>query len=492
MPSAFVPTDNPIWNPSPQLDIEHVWAKLHGLDGAGAGPEIKDTLCNPIIQQFFPVHRKNPGIPTLHSKRLAVPRGIVSPYNIDDTVHLYEAFWALLLPKTLEKHVSAVWRAYIAQSLFYLIPDACLMFVYPGIDTNIKTAVDVEITVDAYANAVTSINKLKYLPASFDLFQQALTNVYKTLQNEEVINSDDLEYLNAWVTDLVNIGYTFPKLPTKSKLGTKDVQLCIMFNWGAGEYIIKILLAYYLRYFSSIMLLYDGDWPGGISKYYPEGVTEMKVNTHQGWYQQRALYECLKRGQKSNLHTLYIPDDMFVNISKLSAKNSLSSVWFTGGHYNDFTIQAQVFHDNWWWWWGTGNNYYEMLKRVISSIPHKRMKMYEASGYPKHVAPHAVSDIIYVPQMFTNDMLESLQHDMGVEPELFCEILYPMLIDSTVPESHKVRFLDCNLWLEARSKLDLITECSRNKDFVHPLKLRDKFNRDLWCTFMNQMFKSCT
>ena len=161
------------------------------------------------------------------------------------------------------------------------------------------------------------------------------------MPNQSIVHVDDVEYINTWIRDLKNIGYQFPRLPIKSKLWTKDVQLCIMFNWGTTDYVLRILLAYYLRFFDSIVLLYDGEWPNWTPEYIPEGVRSIQVDTYHGWFQQRALFECFKIGQRSNLSTLYIPDDMFMNISMLS-RYSLSKVWYRKGTYVDFRNEGEI------------------------------------------------------------------------------------------------------------------------------------------------------
>ena len=329
---------------------------------------------------------------------------------------------------------------------------------------------------------------LKYLPASFSQFEQALIHIYETLLNQNIIGVDDIEYLRIWISDLKKIGYQFPKLPIKSKLWTKDVQLCIMFNWGTTDYVLRILLAYYLRFFDSIVLLYDGEWPNWTPEYIPEGVRSIQVDTYHGWFQQRALFECLKLGQRSNLSTLYIPDDMFINISMLSQYSS-SKVWYRKGWYFDFRIEGEIFRDHWWWWTELGSNVYDKLLSVISSLPDKWMKQWKEFGYPQKVCAHSVADTIYVPRAFSNDMLELLQHIMSVQPELFSEIVYPLLIDITVPESHREPYSDGNLWLEERYNLNLIMRYARTRHYVHSLKLSELFGRDLWCMMMNEQLK---
>ena len=425
---------------------------------------------------------------------LAVPRGVTSPYSAENTVHLYEAFWSLLLPKTLGYYASAILRSYVSQSLLYLIPDTCLMYVYPTIISSNETIDNSKLytlsnhSTDSSLTSLEIVKLLTNLPASFDHFDQALTHVYQLMFSQSIVRVDDVEYINTWIRDLKNIGYQFPRLPIKSKLWTKDVQLCIMFNWGTTDYVLRILLAYYLRFFDSIVLLYDGEWPNWTPENFPEGVRSIQVDTYHGWFQQRALFECLKIGQKSNLSTLYIPDDMFMNISMLS-RYSLSKVWYRKGTYVDFRNEGEVFFEYWWWWTGTGSDFYGKLREVIASLPEKWMKQWKEFGYPQKVCAHSVADTIYVPLAFSNDMLELLQHIMSVQPELFSEIAYPLLIDITVPESHREPYSDGNLWLNERYDLEKIMEFSSTRDYIHSLKLRETFGRDLWCRFMNQMLK---
>merc|ERR1719449_503298 len=46
---------------------------------------------------------------------------VFAPYNAQATVHLYDAFWALLLPVTVNGRVSDIWRAYLSSKLFWAL-----------------------------------------------------------------------------------------------------------------------------------------------------------------------------------------------------------------------------------------------------------------------------------------------------------------------------------------------------------------------------------
>ena len=157
---------------------------------------------------------------------LAVPRGVTSPHSAENTIHLYEAFWSLLLPKTLGYYASDILRSYVSQSLFYLIPDTCLMYVYPTIISSNKTIDNSKLyTLSSHSDyspltSLEIVNLLTNLPASFDHFDQALTHVYQFMFSQSIVHVDDVEYMNTWISDLKQIGYQFPRLPIKSKLWT--------------------------------------------------------------------------------------------------------------------------------------------------------------------------------------------------------------------------------------------------------------------------------
>ena len=73
-----------------------------------------------------------------------------------------------------------------------------------------------------------------------------------------------------------------------------------------------------MQFFSSIALLLDGEWPREAVDDIPSDVRAISVDTDKGWYQQRALLKCLQNENSYVNSYLYIPDDMFINISMLS------------------------------------------------------------------------------------------------------------------------------------------------------------------------------
>eukprot|EP00741_Cyanophora_paradoxa_P000228 tig00000402_g221.t1 len=50
---------------------------------------------------------------------VAVRRGLMVPYNTQNTVTLYQAFWGLWMPTSVNWRVSDIWRGYVAQAILW-------------------------------------------------------------------------------------------------------------------------------------------------------------------------------------------------------------------------------------------------------------------------------------------------------------------------------------------------------------------------------------
>ena len=466
----------------------HLWSALsYFQDDTNLMLESTEISCFPIVQHYLvdPMYDyENINNTNIQPKRLVVPRGIFSPYNARATIHTYEALWSLFLPATVNASLVAVWRSYIAQSLFYLIPDACLMFVHPAAITTTIVADSEKITFSD--ESLKLVDTLRYFPMTFDQFEVALLQLYLHLLHENLVGVKDYKYVSAWISDLKQIGYTFPKLPEKSKLWTRDVQLCIMFNWGPTNHTIRKLLAYYMRFFSSIVLLFD-EWPGEAIKGIPSAVIAIPVYTRHGWYQQRALLKCLESGNSNVTSYLYIPDDMFINITMLSTLPT-SKAWLIEPRVFNFNDLAAFNGDYWYWWHNSGTNFLERFVEIVNDLPHEWKQMLSQNvGFPNRIHGNAVVDVLHIPHAIVSNLSTVLVYLMN-RRELFCEILVPLALDIAGPQDH-VYFKDGNLWNADRCNVNLIAEFARTKHFVHSLKLSSRFGSDIWCTLMSEQIE---
>ena len=480
---------NLLWNPLPYFQQQNSLLKrflmLIGWRSLTSKP------CLPIVQHYLsvfdPGYETNTHI-TIEPKRLVAPRGIFSPYDARSTIHEYEALWSLYLPTTVMASLQTVWRSYIAQSLFYLIPDACLMFVYPANLDNTKVASS-NNDMSYSDESLKLVKMLKYFPMIFNHFEDALPQLYQHLVSEGFIGVKDYKYVEAWRYDLKNIGYTFPKLPEKSKLWTRDVQLCIMFNWGPTKYTIRMLVAYYMRFFNSILLLIEGELPNEAVEGIPSSVRAIRVDTKNGWYQQRALLKCLQNGNNNVTSYLYIPDDMFINISMLSTLPT-SKVWHNEPHVYNFSNLETFYKDPWPWWKNPPGEmkFLERFVAIVNDLPYEWKQILSQNvGFPNRIHSNAIADSLHIPHALISNLTTVLVYFMN-RSDVFCEILLPLALDIAGPQDH-VYFKNGNLWSTDRSNENLIREFARTRHFVHSLKPSTRFGNDMWCMLMSEQIE---
>ncbi|CAK9053325.1 unnamed protein product [Durusdinium trenchii] len=134
--------------PSFQPSCGHMWPRGFPLDYVQAQETFNKTIVvktlhgfvqcmlrrAPAVQQFladedpdvdaiFRLTRRLPcsfaGLDEALPPVMAIPPRSFTPYNAQATVHLYDAFWGLLLPVTVHGRVSDIWRAYLTQKLLW-------------------------------------------------------------------------------------------------------------------------------------------------------------------------------------------------------------------------------------------------------------------------------------------------------------------------------------------------------------------------------------
>ena len=487
-----------IWNPYPHFGGVDMWPRgFPQSSSTQPDTQMGSTSCYPIIQQYlsqshpdldasYLMQNKNyQPFKKVESSALVIPRGYFAPYNSHSTIHLYEALWSLLLPKTVHKRVADIWRSYIAQSLFYLIPDACLMYTPPAVTGHITESPSYEDELPLYTNSSYVVNVLKYYLMSFDTFEEALLGIYELMYQSQILGKDDITLVEHWISDLKLIGYEFPKLPKKANLWTINVHLCIMFNWGSTEYRTRLLLSYYMRFFDVITLFFEGE--PAPHTYIPSHIQIFYVRTGNGFLQQRCVELCINQTAPNTVSHLYIADDMFINIAKMS-QLSLSKIWF-------IPISVHTFGDDssfsGWYWWDKPLGGYTQYKRfvtVINGLPQEwKQVLIDKVGFPNRIHGHAVADIVHIPNAFAIQVTKVLNYINSVI-DLFCEIAVPLALDIAQPIGRE-EMEEGNLWEQQRTDSGLVQSFIESRYYMHPLKTSTKFGVDFWCKSMNNQLK---
>eukprot|EP01102_Stenamoeba_stenopodia_P020636 TRINITY_DN8121_c0_g3_i2.p1 TRINITY_DN8121_c0_g3~~TRINITY_DN8121_c0_g3_i2.p1 ORF type:complete len:527 (-),score=138.73 TRINITY_DN8121_c0_g3_i2:59-1639(-) len=147
---------------------------------------------------------------------IVIAPGTLCPFNSQNTIFHYNAFWGLILPTTVNFRLTDIWRGYWAQRLLWDIGGA-LSFLPPTVK-QIRNAHnyldDFEDEIPMYLTTNTFISLLldfEKPSASDTLFKRILT-LANRIEAAGLWKRHDVVVLEAWLQDLRDAGYQSPSL----------------------------------------------------------------------------------------------------------------------------------------------------------------------------------------------------------------------------------------------------------------------------------------
>ena len=267
---------------------------------------------------------------------------------------------------------------------------------------------------------------------------------------------------------------------SQSFMWTKRVQLCIMFNlknMSPRKEVIDLLLLYYSIFFDHIMLLFDGDWNEKPS-YIPTNISFSGCKSSNGWFQQRCLPICFKKTWvgKEPVGYLYISDDMFINLTMMSSL-PLSKMWYLETPTIHYKNKGSL--KDWHW-----NEVIKPLETVIRNLPEKWKRMLVKSGFPDSFHASGTADVVYVPHSLAENMTDVVNY-IDKTANLFCEVALPLAVDIVAP-TNQAHFVEGYLWGGDKT-LENMKKKAETAHFVHPIKLTNKDQANLWISSMEKV-----
>lgn len=226
-----------LFNPYPSFrpTCGHIWPRGFPLDHVqGHGnenwtlsaaqldqpPAVQQYLADedPDVDAVFRLTRKLPcnfdGLPPELPEVLATPPNVFLPYNAQATVHLYEAFWGLLLPVTVHGRVSDIWRAYLTQKLLWDVGQV-VSFTPPHV-VHDRVAhdylKDFHSEQDLYYKSTAMVSFLARWTSDAPTLVERLEQLWAALYARGFVELGDLQLAQAWIRDLLALGYDFPDL----------------------------------------------------------------------------------------------------------------------------------------------------------------------------------------------------------------------------------------------------------------------------------------
>ncbi len=210
-----------------------IWPRGYPLDLIADKPEYHVMKCEdpkPLVQQgvvdgdpdidaIYRLTRKDTGV-RLDVKFdrtqdiVLLPRGTMCPYNAQNTLYVYDAFWTLLLPGTVNMRITDIWRSYLMQRLLWEIGGHLSFFPpsayqYRSAHNYLKDFIDEKVL---YHDSGKMINFLLNWKASHkDLFDNIMDITIK-FAHMGFLGPADIHLTEAWLQDLVRVGYKKPAL----------------------------------------------------------------------------------------------------------------------------------------------------------------------------------------------------------------------------------------------------------------------------------------
>ena len=145
---------------------------------------------------------------------IAVDKGIMAPFNSQNTFFYHSAFWALLMPMTTTFRVADIWRGYWVQRLLWDI-NGNLCFLPPNAfqERNEHDLLkDFEQEIDLYLRVDSLLQLLNNWRSNKSNLYERMMELFIVLVNNNFLAIDDLYLLEAWIEDLKNIGYIPPSI----------------------------------------------------------------------------------------------------------------------------------------------------------------------------------------------------------------------------------------------------------------------------------------
>lgn len=180
--------------------------------------------CRPLIQQglvdndpdvdaIFRLTREMPIFFT-SNEPISLQPYTMAPFNSQNTVFHYDAFWGLAIPVSAAFRVSDIWRGYWVQRLLWDINgNLCFEPARVIQERNMHNFFkDYQDETDLYCKAGSLISFLNNWKSAADNLFQEIIQLHQDLVTYKFFGPIEVDFIKAWLADLTNIGYQHPTL----------------------------------------------------------------------------------------------------------------------------------------------------------------------------------------------------------------------------------------------------------------------------------------
>jgi len=191
-------------------DYKYEEADSSTIDTIGVVQYLQDI--NPDLDAIYRITNT---IPTKFDKNmkkcLVLSRNSFSPWNAQSTLFNSNTFWGMLLPMTVHGRVSDIWRSYFTQKIMW--EQGKVMSFCPSIVNHIRNQhrliKDFDAEMPLYTQTEALLHFLnEWKPTRKDIAGM-LEELYVQMYERGILEKKDVEFVHAWLQDLVAVGYRF-------------------------------------------------------------------------------------------------------------------------------------------------------------------------------------------------------------------------------------------------------------------------------------------
>lgn len=231
-------------NPYAHFGQATIWPRGYPLDKIGSSmadmydvceyrtPSIQQGVVNgdPDVDAIFRLTRTNT-VARLNltfdstAPPVTLPPGTFCPFNSQNTLYHYSAFWGLLLPTTTTFRVCDIWRGYWAQRLLWETGDQLGFFPPNGFQHRNSHSYlsDALEKKQLYYNSTNLVDMLRnYQCSATSDFYGCVVELSRKMVTENFWKTDDYSLVTTWLEDLNQIGYTSPVREKRISTGMYD------------------------------------------------------------------------------------------------------------------------------------------------------------------------------------------------------------------------------------------------------------------------------
>lgn len=385
---------------------------------------------------------------------VALPRGTMAPINHFNTLFHPSAFWALMLPVSVNPQVSDIFRGFWAQRLLWDIGGS--LAVYPPSihrDDTIK-AFSFEDEKDLHENVEMLIDFLVGWSSKRSRFFMRVLELSHALAEAGFWAVQEVEYTAAWLQDLLSVGFIEPilvdiKVPISGQLNQSEfVPLALpSIHLGVHEASTVVSeigdLLEWKQFYGHIVLILECSWPvnrtalgwrmlygrmfRNVVLISNKSDASFGVEVNADWQSFKFLREIFERYPHAE-GFLYMKDNVILNYWNLlqANKTKLWNLHSVGEAWKLVSYEERNGTE-----WYLKSSIKRTVKKMVALMPVHFQMCYKENMEETHFAL-SKSEVFYIPQRLVGDFAELVQ--LAVQAKLHPDLALPLFFLAMEPK----------------------------------------------------------